>query len=138
MPITDERMTRFWITLEQGVDFVLESLERMLGGEIFIPKLPSMRITDLAEAVLPGCSFKSIGIRPGEKLHEVMIPLEEARVTLELGNQYLIEPAFSFWSSEIYKDIHEGSRVSENFEYSSNTNKEWVSTEELREIIAKL
>ncbi|MBH90026.1 MAG: UDP-N-acetylglucosamine 4,6-dehydratase (inverting) [Magnetovibrio sp.] len=138
LPITDERMTRFWITLEQGVDFVLESLERMLGGEIFIPKLPSMRITDLAEAVLPGCSFKSIGIRPGEKLHEVMIPLEEARVTLELGNQYLIEPAFSFWSSESYKDKHEGSRVSENFEYSSNTNKEWVSTEELREIIAKL
>ena len=138
LPITDDRMTRFWITLQQGVDFVLESLDRMHGGEIFIPKLPSMRITDLAQAVLPGCKFRTIGIRPGEKIHEVMIPLEEARVTLELENQYLIEPAFSFWSSENCKGQHKGSRVDESFEYCSNTNKDWISTEELREIIAKL
>ena len=138
IPITDTRMTRFWISLQQGVDFVIKNFQRMHGGEIFIPKLPSMRITDLAEAVLPGCKHKVIGIRPGEKLHEVMIPLEEARVTLELGSQYLIEPAFSFWSSENYLDQHNGSRVDENFEYSSNTNKDWISTEELREIIAKI
>lgn len=138
LPITDERMTRFWITLQQGVDFVINSIENMHGGEIFIPKLPSMRITDLAAAVLPGCQFKSIGIRPGEKLHEVMIPLEEARVTLEFDNQYVIEPAFSFWSSENYLEQHRGERVDESFEYSSNTNSDWISIEELREIIAKL
>ena len=138
LPITDDRMTRFWITLPQGINFVIDSLERMCGGEVFIPKLPSMRITDLAKAVLPECKLKSIGIRPGEKLHEIMIPLEEARITLEFNNQYVIEPAFSFWSSLNYMEQHKGSRVDDTFEYSSNTNTEWISIEELREIIAKL
>ncbi len=136
LPVTDERMTRFWITLSQGVDFVLDSLDSMLGGEIFIPKLPSMRITDLAEAVLPGCKLKTIGIRPGEKLHEVMIPLEEARVTLELSDRYVIEPAFPFWSGINYIKEVSGSRVEETFEYNSNTNSDWISIEQLREIIA--
>lgn len=137
LPVTDQRMTRFWITLPQGVDFVLRSFERMRGGEIFIPKLPSMRITDLAEAVLPGCKFKSIGIRPGEKLHEVMIPLEEARVTLEFTDSYVIEPAFPFWSGENYMEVSGGSRVDESFEYNSNTNEDWISIEQLRQIITR-
>jgi len=137
LPVTDERMTRFWITLPQGVDFVLESLDNMQGGEIFVPKLPSMRITDLAEAVLPGCKLKSIGIRPGEKLHEVMIPLEEARVTLEFENRYVIEPAFPFWSGDNYMEVNGGLRVDETFEYNSNTNADWISIEDLRELIAK-
>jgi UDP-N-acetylglucosamine 4,6-dehydratase len=95
LPITDPRMTRFWITLNEGVGFVLSSLSIMRGGEIFVPKIPSMRMTDLAEAMAPGCAIKVIGIRPGEKLHEMMISADDARTTVDLGDRYAIEPAFA-------------------------------------------
>ncbi|NQV57280.1 MAG: UDP-N-acetylglucosamine 4,6-dehydratase (inverting) [Rhodospirillales bacterium] len=137
LPITDDRMTRFWITLRHGVDFVLDSLERMHGGEIFIPKLPSMRIVDLAEAILPGCDFRNVGIRPGEKLHEVMIPLEEARVTLEFDDHYVIEPSFPFWGGKDDIKSLGGTRVDETFEYNSNDNIEWLTVEQLRDVIAE-
>ncbi|MGH6660760.1 MAG: UDP-N-acetylglucosamine 4,6-dehydratase (inverting) [Rhodospirillales bacterium] len=136
LPITDERMTRFWITLRQGVDFVLESFARMCGGEIFVPKLPSMRIVDLARAVVPDCRFSAVGIRPGEKLHEAMIPGDEARLTLEFEDHYVIQPAFPFWSDENYMEKNGGRRVAEDFEYNSATNGTWLSIDELRAIIA--
>jgi len=135
LPITDERMTRFWITLHQSVEFVFDSLDRMNGGEVFVPKLPSMRITDLAHAIVPDCGFEEIGIRPGEKLHEVMVPLDEARMTLEFDNHFVIEPAFPFWSSENYAEQNGGNRVAEDFEYNSATNESWLSIDELRDII---
>ncbi len=97
LTITDPRMTRFWITLEQGVDFVLSCLERMVGGELFVPKIPSMNIMDLAKAIAPECETKIIGIRPGEKLHEVMVPKDEARMTLDFGTHYVIQPDFRFF-----------------------------------------
>ena len=136
LPITDERMTRFWITLHQSVEFVLDSLDRMLGGEVFVPKLPSMRITDLAQAIVPDCAFEEIGIRPGEKLHEVMVPLDDSRLTLEFDNHFVIEPAFPFWSSENYAEQSGGKRVAEEFEYDSATNDTWLSIDELHDIIA--
>lgn len=136
LPITDERMTRFWITLRQGVDFVLDSFVRMRGGEIFVPKLPSMQIVDLARAVVPDCKFLPVGIRPGEKLHEVMIPRDEARLTLEFDDRYVIQPAFRFWSDENYMEQNGGRRVAEDFEYNSATNGTWLSIDELRAIIA--
>lgn len=135
LTITDPRMTRFWITLDQGVDFVLDCLKRMVGGELFVPKLPSMNIMDLAKAIAPECKTKVIGIRPGEKLHEVMIPKDEARNTLEFKNHYLIQPDFRFFGHR-FKDKH-GKSVSEDFEYNSGTNPRTLSIEELRKIIEK-
>jgi UDP-N-acetylglucosamine 4,6-dehydratase/5-epimerase len=135
LPITDKRMTRFWITLSQGVDFVIQSLDRMHGGEIFIPKLPSMKIIDLAKAMLPNCELKLIGIRPGEKLHEIMIPLEESRMALEFDDHYVLEPAFPFWSKESYMEQDECRRVGEGFEYSSETNEWFMTAEELQGFI---
>jgi UDP-N-acetylglucosamine 4,6-dehydratase len=135
LPITDERMTRFWITLDQGVDFVLASLERMIGGEIFVPKIPSMRLTDLADAMLPGAQLKTIGIRPGEKLHEVMVPREDGRLTLEFPDYYVIEPAFQFWSRTEYQEKYGGTEVDHEFQFSSDTNEEWLSADALREMI---
>ena len=104
LPITDPRMTRFWITLEQSVDFVLKSFERMVGGELFVPKLPTMNIMDLAHAIAPECRTEIIGIRPGEKLHEVMIPSDDALRTIEFDNYYLIQPDFGFWQRR-YNDV---------------------------------
>lgn len=101
LPITDPRMTRFWITLEQGVDFVLNSLQEMVGGEIFVPKLPSMNIMDLAGVVAPECTTKIVGIRPGEKLHEVMISRDDSRRTLEFEDHYIIQPDFNFWEDAL-------------------------------------
>ena len=97
LPVTDVRMTRFWITLEQGGRFVLKSLERMVGGEIFVPKLPSMNIMDLAKALAPECTIKTIGIRSGEKIHEIMVPRDDSRHTLEFKDHYIIQPDFHFW-----------------------------------------
>jgi UDP-N-acetylglucosamine 4,6-dehydratase/5-epimerase len=129
LPITDPRMTRFWITLEQGVDFVLSSLDTMQGGEIFVPKIPSMRIEDLAEAMAPGIARHTIGIRPGEKLHEIMITSDDARATLELEDRYIIEPALTFWK----RGSHEKAKpVVEDFHYSSDTNTQWLSAAALR------
>ena len=135
LPITDKRMTRFWITLDKGVDFVLKSLERTIGGEIFVPKLPSMNIVDLAYAVRPDCKTKTVGIRPGEKLHEVMIPLDDARNTLEFDEYFVIEPSFQFWSRQSYQDKYGGKEVAEDFEYSSNTNEWILSVNELQKMI---
>lgn len=133
LPITDPRMTRFWITLEQGVNFVLQCLEKMVGGELFVPKLPSMKIMDLAKAIAPECKTKIIGIRPGEKLHEVMIPRDDARMALEFSNYYIIQPDFRFFGRRFKND--NGNPVLEDFEYSSGTNTWWLTIEELREMI---
>jgi len=140
-PITDERMTRFWITLQHGVDFVLDSFNRMLGGEIFIPKIPSMKVTDLATAIDDSIEQKIIGIRPGEKLHEVMCPIELSMDTIEFKDYYIIKPAFSFNKKRSYlvNNLGEqGIQVSENFEYSSNTNPDFLTIEEMRKIIKKI
>lgn len=136
LPITDPRMTRFWILLEQGVSFVLDCLNRMVGGELFVPKIPSMNIMNLAKAICPECKTEIIGIRPGEKLHEVMIPRDDARRTLEFDDHYLIQPDFRFWSRRFESNI--GKPVPEDFEYNSGTNSWWLTVEELREMIKVL
>ena len=120
LPITDPRMTRFWITLEQGVNFVLKCLEIMVGGELFVPKIPSMNILDLAQAICPECEIKIIGIRPGEKLHEVMIPKDDARRTLEYEDHFIVQPDFRFFNRRFNNNI--GSPVPDGFEYNSGTN----------------
>lgn len=128
LPITDPRMTRFWITLEQGVDFVLSSLAMMHGGEIFIPKIPSMKIIEVAEAMAPGLPQSVVGIRPGEKLHEVMITADDARNTLELEDRYVITPAFKYWTREGF-DKPGAKPVPDGFVYSSDNNDEWLDGE---------
>lgn len=125
LPITDERMTRFWITLEQGVNFVLSSLAMMQGGEIYIPKIPSMKITDMARVLAPDLPLKPIGIRPGEKLHEIMITKDDGRQTIELDDRYIIKPQFTFWTDESYDKIG-AVAVPEDFEYTSDNNNEWL------------
>jgi len=129
--LTDPRMTRFWITLEQGVKFVLDSLKRTQGGEVFVPKIPSMKITDLAEAIAPGCRHEYIGIRPGEKLHEVMVAEDDARNTVEMDSFYLIKPQFPWWGK---KNWSEGKTLPKDFIYSSDTNNCWLTIDELRKI----
>jgi UDP-N-acetylglucosamine 4,6-dehydratase len=131
LPMTDERMTRFWISLEQGVEFVLASLERMEGGEIFVPKVPSMKIVDLAKAIGPDCRLEFIGIRPGEKLHEVLIPEDDARNTLEYQDYYVILPAFHEWDPVAYRDRRGGEPCPDGFCYCSDSNSQWLSFEEL-------
>ncbi|MCZ6770868.1 MAG: UDP-N-acetylglucosamine 4,6-dehydratase (inverting) [Proteobacteria bacterium] len=134
LPITDARMTRFWITLEQGVNFVLSSLEMMRGGEIFVPKIPSMRVTDLAEVLGPGLPHRVIGIRPGEKLHESMITEADARTTVDLGDRYVIEPSLAYWQRSSFHG--EGTEpVGEEFSYSSNTNTEWLDQTDLQRLL---
>ena len=135
LPITDARMTRFWITLEQGVDFVLKNLQRMRGGEIFIPKIPSMRLVDLARAIAPACRIENIGIRPGEKLHETMLSEDDARYTLEYDDYYAVLPNPE--TAVFQRDsLPEGGRpCPENFAYSSHTNSQWLSVEELRRMV---
>jgi len=122
LPITDPRMTRFLITLEEGVDFVLSSLAEMHGGEIFVPKIPSMKITDIAATLAPGLSTKVVGIRPGEKLHEMMISADDARNTVDLGDRYAIEPAFVEYTREPLT----GGRIADDFSYASDTNHDWL------------
>ncbi|MFJ7838526.1 UDP-N-acetylglucosamine 4,6-dehydratase (inverting) [Lysinibacillus sphaericus] len=130
LPITDERMTRFWITLDQGVQFVLDNLERMYGGEIFVPKIPSMKVIDLAKAIAPECEIEIIGIRPGEKLHEAMIMEDDARHTCEFDTYYVIQPEFSWWSTQ-----YKGKQLPDGFEYTSDKNTDWLNVEELRGMI---
>jgi len=134
-PITDTRMTRFWITIEQGVNFVLDCLERMVGGELFVPKLPSMNIMDLAKAIDSACKTKIIGIRPGEKIHEVMITIDDARRTLEFEHYYIIQPNFLFWTRRYN---HGGKPVEEKFEYNSGTNPWKLAVDDMRAMIEKL
>lgn len=136
LPITDPRMTRFWITLEQGVNFVLKNIETMVGGELFVPKLPSMNIMDLAKVIAPECKTDITGIRPGEKLHELMIPKDDARRTLEFKDHYLIQPDFHYWKKRY--NNKGGWTVPEDFEYSSNTNPWKLSEIEMKEIIQNL
>jgi UDP-N-acetylglucosamine 4,6-dehydratase len=135
LPITDNRMTRFWITLTQGVDFVLKNFERMQGGEIFVPKIPSVRITDLAQAVAPLLSTKIIGIRPGEKLHEIMCPSDDSHLTIEFKDHYVIQPAIIFDQKTKY-DVNAlnetGKLVEDGFEYNSGKNPHFLSVSELR------
>lgn len=132
IPITDERMTRFWITLDQGVQFVIDNLQRMKGGEIFIPKIPSMKVVDLAEAIAPECEIKIVGIRPGEKLHEAMINEDDARQTLEYNNYYVIQPEFPWWREEYSNG---GKPLPEGFTYISDVNDHWLTVDELRELV---
>src|SRR5690606_24112384 len=131
-PVTDERMTRFFITLEQGVEFVLSSLERMVGGELFVPKIPSMRVTELARAIAPDARIEVVGIRPGEKLHEEMISVDDARRTIDVGDRYIIQPEFSWWTSHHLT----GDALPEGFAYTSDRNDSWLSTEQLRAMLA--
>ncbi|OGQ00134.1 MAG: UDP-N-acetylglucosamine 4,6-dehydratase (inverting) [Deltaproteobacteria bacterium RBG_19FT_COMBO_60_16] len=133
LPITDPRMTRFWITIEQGVNFVLSCFERMVGGELFVPKLPSMNIMDLAQAIAPGCSTRIVGIRPGEKLHEVMVPRDDSRTTIEFDDHYIIQPDFPFWGRRFSNNV--GKPVPEGFEYNSGTNPWRLSIDEMRSMI---
>ena len=130
--ITDPRMTRFWITLEQGVHFVINSIEEMHGGEIFIPKIPSMNIVDLAKALAPDCKTEYIGIRPGEKIHETLISPDEANQTRELGNKYIILPAHPWWKESNWFGEKE---VSDGFSYTSDKNERWLSLNELRDLV---
>lgn len=130
LPITDPRMTRFWITLEQGVSFVLSSLELMAGGEIFVPKVPSMALTELARAVAPQMKHEIVGIRPGEKLHEVLITEDDARSTLELDDRYIVCPPFAGAIEQRIKALH-GKLVPEGFRYSSDGNPDWLDARSL-------
>jgi UDP-N-acetylglucosamine 4,6-dehydratase len=136
LPITDTRMTRFIITLSEGVNVVLSSLSMMEGGELFVPKIPSIRIIDLAEAMMPGGKHEIVGIRPGEKLHEMMISDDDARSTLELKDRYVIEPLFDFWSRSHYEHLA-AKRVDETFRYASNANPQWLDTAEIRDLIQR-
>lgn len=137
LPITDPRMTRFWITLRQGVAFVLSSLGTMRGGEIFVPKIPSMRVVDLATALAPDLKQRVIGIRPGEKLHEVMISEDDSRTTLELDDRYVIEPSIHPWSS-VPKPISGARPVGDGFRYASDTNTQWIDVQGMRDLLEKL
>ncbi|WP_122665817.1 UDP-N-acetylglucosamine 4,6-dehydratase (inverting) [Pseudomonas viridiflava] len=137
LPITDDRMTRFWITLQQGVDFVLKNFERMYGGEIFVPKIPSVRITDLAEAMAPGMPQKIIGIRPGEKLHEIMCPSDDSHLTLEFEDHYVLRPTITFNSRTndftVNKLGEKGVPVEQGFEYNSGTNPQFLDVAQVAE-----
>jgi UDP-N-acetylglucosamine 4,6-dehydratase len=137
LTITDPQMTRFLITLDHGVDFVLRSLDDMLGGEIFVPKIPSVRVVDLARLVGPGCRQEVIGIRPGEKLHECMIPEDDARATLEYADHFVVQPSHSFWSHKDYRENRPGGELCpERFSYSSDTNERFLDDTEIAELIA--
>lgn len=137
LPITDPRMTRFWITLQQGVDFVFKNFERMQGGEIFVPKIPSATITDLAAAMAPALPTRIIGIRPGEKLHEIMCPSDDSHLTLEFHDHYVIRPTIAFIIASDYRVNalgEEGVPVTEGFEYSSGNNQHFLSVDDLRKL----
>jgi UDP-N-acetylglucosamine 4,6-dehydratase/5-epimerase len=133
--LTDARMTRFWITLEQGVKFVVGCIEKMHGGEIFVPKIPSMKLLEMAEAIAPGCEVETIGIRPGEKLHEVLVSEDEARNTLELPDMYVVQPAHSWWRRENWEG---GLPLADGFRYTSDNNPRWLTNRELQQLIAPI
>lgn len=137
IPITDYRMTRFWITLEEGVELVFKALEESKGGETYISKIPSFKITDLARAMLPDCELAEVGIREGEKLHESMITKDDSRNTYEYDKHYIIYPHFDWWSQK--KHFTDGGKLIEDgFEYNSGTNEDWLDTQQLRERIEAL
>jgi UDP-N-acetylglucosamine 4,6-dehydratase len=127
--ITDPRMTRFWLTLDQGVRFVINCIGSMRGGEVFVPKIPSMSIMDLARAVAPGCEIENVGIRPGEKLHEVLISEDEARQTVEMNDMFVVQPAHPWWDP---KGWDKGCPLPDGFRYSSDKNAQWLTEQDLR------
>jgi UDP-N-acetylglucosamine 4,6-dehydratase len=133
--ITDPRMTRFWLTLDQGVRFVIHCIEAMHGGEVFVPKIPSMNIMDLAAALAPECAVDTIGIRPGEKLHEALLSEDEARNTIELDDMFVVEPQHPFWKLDSWPN---GRRPAEGFRYSSETNNQWLNADDLRKLIGSV
>jgi UDP-N-acetylglucosamine 4,6-dehydratase len=133
LKLTDARMTRFWITLEEGVNFVLNSLNVMRGGEIFVPKIASMKLLDLAEAIAPGCKHEFIGLRPGEKLHEVLVPRDEAPWCMEFDDYYVIQPSQLWWNTEMMLN-RGGKPVSPDFRYRSDTNDKWFTKEQILEL----
>jgi UDP-N-acetylglucosamine 4,6-dehydratase/5-epimerase len=134
--ITDDRMTRFWISLEQGARFVIRAAENMYGGEVFVPKIPSCTIFDLAKAIAPEAQIDIIGIRPGEKLHEVLISEDEARQTVEMPDMYVVQPAETLWFGRDWEA--RGSLLKDGFRYASNTNTEWLSVDQIKSIIAPI
>ena len=133
LPITDYRMTRFWISLTQGVELVIKALEEATGGETFISKIPSFKITDLAQAMLPGCEMPEVGIREGEKLHEIMVTVEDSMTTYEYDKHFIVYPQM-VWNDKQKPDTR-GKKVSEGFSYSSGNNTEWLTVEEIRELL---
>jgi UDP-N-acetylglucosamine 4,6-dehydratase len=137
LPVTDARMTRFWITLDQGVEFVLSSLEMMRGGEILVPKIPSMTVTDLARAMAPEAEIRLVGIRPGEKLHETMVGADDSRQTLEMADRYIIEPSFVEYSRQAFGPGDGANPVAEGFAYASDSNDDWLTAEGLRTLLAE-
>ena len=136
LPITDFEMTRFWISLEQGVELVIKALAESRGGETFIAKIPSFKITDLAKAILPDCTMRKVGIREGEKIHEIMITKEDSPYTYEYEKHFVIYPHMSWWTPE--KAVSGGRPVERGFEYSSGTNTQWLSVEDLRQRLASV
>jgi UDP-N-acetylglucosamine 4,6-dehydratase len=138
LPITDPRMTRFWITLDQGVEFVLASLDRMTGGEIFVPKIPSMKLTDLARVIGPNCEMEIVGKRPGEKVHELMVGEDDASNTVEHERYFAIPPTAKSWSAKDYIEKNGGVMCTEGFRYSSETNTEWLTVEQLETMIGSV
>lgn len=133
LTITDERMTRFWLSLEQGVRFVVKCVEEMLGGEVFVPRIPSMKVLDLARAIAPEARISVVGIRPGEKLHEVLISEDEARNTVERDRMFIVRPPETLWERTL---TYEGRVLSEGFRYASDTNQEWLDIEGIRQLVA--
>jgi len=131
--ITDKRMTRFWLSLEQGVRFTIRCIEQMQGGEVFIPKIPSTNIVDLAQAIAPDCRIEYIGIRPGEKLHEVLVSDDEARHTLELEDMFVIEPQASLWFGHGWRE--KGKPLPEDYRYASDTNDEWLDQDAIKKLV---
>ncbi|MRR30679.1 UDP-N-acetylglucosamine 4,6-dehydratase (inverting), partial [bacterium] len=136
LTVTDERMTRFWISLEQGVRFVIRAAETMSGGEVFVPKIPSMTVADLARAVAPEAELNYVGIRPGEKLHEVLISEDEARQTIELDDMFVVQPAETLWFGHDWEA--RGTHPADDYRYASNTNTQWLSVDQIKEIIAPI
>ncbi len=134
LTVTDERMTRFWISLEQGVRFVLRCIEQMHGGEVFVPKIPSMTVMDLAKAIAPGARIDVIGIRPGEKLHEVLISDDEARTTVEMDDMYVVQPAEAFWFGREWEK--QGRLLPDGFRYASNNNDRWLGIPAIQDMVA--
>jgi UDP-N-acetylglucosamine 4,6-dehydratase len=130
--ITDPRMTRFWITMDQAARFVVRSIEQMHGGEIFVPKIPSMKLLDMAQAIAPECQIDCVGIRPGEKLHEVLLSEDEARNAVEIDDMFVIQPAQSWWRKENWKG---STTLPEGFRYASDSNSQWLTAEDLYKLV---
>lgn len=134
--VTDERMTRFWISLEQGVRFVIRCTEQMHGGEVFVPKIPSMTIVDLAKIIAPKAKINVVGIRPGEKLHEVLISEDEARTTVELEDMFVVQPAEALWFGHDWEN--KGNLITEEYRYASNTNEDWLTVDQIKAIVTPI